>query len=236
MVGILELTEGRGRPETERVGLQGLELLRVRVPAPDKLSGKRLARRVDRGAKVLARAGVRRVLTAAGFPHWEILARRGLEPVDTAPFCQDAAAPLALAALVRQGTAPERGTVCLWAPAVSAALLRAAEALCPRVRFLGVEVPGEGERVARWLWREFGAAAPGPGLQADAAVWFGPGGGEGRTVLRLYGPAPDLAGLAPMLPPAVAETGLDPLPAAALLWEAGRLQREKIAFSSIGQT
>ena len=225
MVGILELAEGRGRPETERVGLQGLELLRVRVPAPDKLSGKRLARRVDRGSKVLARAGVRRVLTAAGFPHWEILARRGLEPVDTAPFCQDAAAPLALAALVRQGTAPERGTVCLWAPAVSAALLRAAEALCPRVRFLGVEVPGEGE-----------TAAPGPGLQADAAVWFGPGGGEGRTVLRLYGPAPDLAGLAPMLPPAVAETGLDPLPAAALLWEAGRLQREKIAFSSIGQT
>ena len=236
MVGILELTEGRGRPAAERISLLGLELLRVRVPARDKPGGGRLERRVDRGAKLLAKAGTRRALTAAGFPFWDVLARRGLEPVDPGPFCQAHAAPLALAALEKLGVAPERASVSLWAPSASAPLLRAAELLCPRVRLLSVDVPGEGEALASWLWREFGAAVPAPGRRAHAGLWFGPGGGAADTVLRLYGPAPDLAGLAPAPPAAVAETALDPLPVTALLWEAGRLDGRKITFSSAGRT
>ena len=176
----------------------------------------------------------RRVLTAADFQNWNILECHGLEPVDPGPFCQAHAASLALAALEILGTAPERGTVSLWAPRSSPALLRAAEALCPRVRLLTVDVPGEREVLAAWLWREFGAAAldPAAAPTADAALWFADGGGAGRAVLRLYGPAPDLAGLAFTPPSGVAASGLDPLPAMALLWEAGRLDGEKIAVSS----
>ena len=55
-------------------------------------------------------------------------------------------------------------------------------------------------------------------------------------MLRLYGPAPDLAGLALTPPAALVETGLDPLSAMALLWEAGRLDGQKIAISSTAQT
>ena len=234
MVGVLELTEGRGRPRAERWTLLGLELLRARVPVPEGAGERRLARRVEKGARLLARAGARRVLTAAGFPHWDVLSRHGLEPVDPGPFCQAHAAPLALAALERLGVAPERGSVSLWAPRSSPALLRAAEALCPRVRSLTVDVPGEGAALAAWLWREFGAAAldPAAAPTADAALWFADGGGAGRAVLRLYGPAPDLAGLAFTPPAPVAGSGLDLLPAMALLWEAGRLDGEKIAVSS----
>ena len=238
MVGVLELTEGRGRPEAGRCSLLGLGLLRVRVPVTDKLSGGRLVRRLEKGARLLTRAGVRRVLTAADFPHWDLLARHGLEPVDPAPLCQALAAPLTLEAMARRGVDPERGTVSLWAPRPSSALLRAAEELCPRVRLLTVDVPGEEEALAGWLWREFGAAAlrPEAAPPADAAVWFADGGGRGAAVLRLYGPAPDLAGLTLAPPRDVAEAGLDPVPAMALLWEAGRLDRQKIAISSTSQT
>ena len=238
MVGVLELTEGRGRPRAERWTLLGLELLRVRVPVADKLNGARRERRVEKGAKLLARAGVRRVLTAAGFPYWNILERHGLEPVDPGPFCQAHAAPLALAALEGLGVPPERGTVSLWAPRSSPALLRAAETLCPRVCRLTVDVPGEGEALAAWLWREFGAAvlSPEAAPTADTALWFADGGGAGRVVLRLYAPAPDLAGLAFTPPSGMAGSGLDPLPAMALLWEAGRLDEQKIAISSTSQT
>lgn len=236
MVGVLELTQGRGRARLERWSLLGLELPRVRTPVPAGLGGARLARRVDWGAKLLAKAGVRRVLTAAGFPCRDVLARRGLEPVDPGPFCRFLAAPLVLAALEKLGVAPERASVSLWAPVVSPTLLRAAEALCPRVRLLSVDVPRERDALAAWLWREFGAAVPAPGRRAHAAVWFAAGGGEGEAVLRLYGPAPDLAGLALTPPAALVETGLDPLSAMALLWEAGRLDGQKIAISSTAQT
>ena len=234
MVGVLELTAGRGRVRAERWPLLGLELLRARVPVPEGAGERRLERRVEKGAKLLARAGARRVLTAADFQNWNILERHGLEPVDPGPFCQAHAASLALSALEGLGVPPERGTVSLWAPRSSPALLRAAEALCPRVRLLTVDVPGEREALAAWLWREFGAAvlSPEAAPTADAALWFADGGGAGRAVLRLYGPAPDLAGLAFTPPSGVAASGLDPLPAMALLWEAGRLDGEKIAVSS----
>ena len=62
------------------------------------------------------------------------------------------------------------------------------------------------------------AAAP------DIALHFGPGGGEkGGMSLRLYGPAPELAGLCPAPAEGTLPEGLAPLPLLALLWECGRL-------------
>lgn len=235
MVGIAALEARRGRrPALEESRVLGLRLLRASIPAPAGLGEGRLLRRTARAGRALARAGVRRVLAAADFPCWPALAAAGLRPVETEAFCQTLAVPLALAWLRRAGVRPTRACLALSGPRVGRPLFVAAEALCPRVRLLTVDVPGEREALAAWLWREFGAAvlSPAAAPTADAALWFADGGGAGRAVLRLYGPAPDLAGLAFTPPAPVAASGLDLLPAMALLWEAGRLDGEKIAVSS----
>lgn len=235
MIGILELTEERGRrPVLTQERLLGLRCVRAAVPVPQRMGEARARRRVEKGARVLERAGARRVLTRTGFPYWDELRQNGLRPVEVEGFCQALAAPLALAALRRREIPPTRAAVTLSGPSMSRALLQAAETLCPQVRYLSVDVPGEGERLARWLWKEYGAAVlcSGAGQKADVALCFGPGEARGETVFSLYGPAPDLAGFFPVPPEAPPEEELDPLPLLSLLWEEGRLNAEKIKISS----
>ena len=231
MVGILEIREGKGRgPRAEGCALLDLPCLRAEIPAPPGLSPARLARRVDKGARLLARAGVRRVVTAAEFPWWDVLYSRGLRPVEPEDFCQALAVPLALAALERCGVPPRQGTVVLSGPRVNRALLRTAEGLCPMVRRLSIDVPDGGAALADWLWREFGAAMADPeaGKRADVALRFGPAGGGGRVELDLYGPRPELGGFVLRPPKGLEAGGLDRLAVLALLWEEGRLDLEKI--------
>ena len=72
MIGVLELVEKKGRrPEVTVERLYGLRCLRAEVPVTAGLRESKICRRVDKGALALARAGVRRVLTAADFPWWE---------------------------------------------------------------------------------------------------------------------------------------------------------------------
>ena len=150
MMGVLELTERRGRkPQAERRWLLGLCCLWGDVPVKTGMGERRLCRRVERGCDLLLRSGVRRVLTAEDFPYWEELFRAGLRPVEPETFCQAQAAPLALAALGWQERRPERASVLLYGRRVSPALFRAAEQLCPRVRDLAVDAGEEGERYGR---------------------------------------------------------------------------------------
>lgn len=235
MVGILEMTAEKGRrPVLTQERLLGLRCVRASVPIPARLGEGRVRRRVEKGARALELAGARRVLTGAGFPYWPELRKNGLRPVEVEGFCQALAAPLALAALERMQTPLTRAAVTLSGPRVSRALLRAAELLCPKVRCLTVDVPGEGEQVASWLWREYGAAvlSGGDGRRAHVALCFGPGEAVGETSFFLYGPAPDLAGFAPVPPEGVSAGELEGLPLLALLWEAGWLDAEKIQISS----
>lgn len=236
MVGVVEFKEGKGRrPAAARADLLGLPCLRAEIPVRPGLGERRLCRRVDRGAQLLVQAGVRRVVTAADFPCWDQLERSGLRRVEPAGFCQALALPLTLAALERQGVSPTRASVMLSGPSVSRALLRAAEALCPRVRCLSVDVPGEGkEELGDWLWREFGVAivSPGAGHQADVVLCFGPGDETGHTTFKLYGPRPYLAGFHIVPPAKVEKKGLDSLAVLALLWEEERLDLKKIMISS----
>ena len=92
-----------------------------------------------------------------------------------------------------------------------------------------VDVPGEGEELAAWLREEYGAAVLRPGGAApDVTLAFGPGGEERGRVLRLYGPAPGLAGLRPILEEGGLPPDLAPLPLLSLLWECGRLTEGQI--------
>ena len=226
LVGIAALDVRNGRKiELMEERVLGLSLLRASIPVPAAAREGRLRRRTARGAAQLIRAGVRRVLTAPDFPCWPELEAAGLRPVDPAPFCQAIAGPLALAGLRRAGILRTRATVALAGPRVTRPLFAAAELLCPRVRHLVVDVPGEGEELAAWLREEYGTAVLAPEAAApDIALRFGPGGGEkGGMSLRLYGPAPELAGLCPAPAEGKLPEGLAPLPLLALLWECGRL-------------
>ena len=139
------------------------------------------------------------------------------------------AVPLALAALRRARILRAQATVALAGQRVSRPLFAAAEALCPQVRRLVVDVPGEGEELAAWLREEYGAAVLPPGTAADVTACFGPAGGEsGGAVLRLYGPAPQLDGLRLLPEEGTLPPGLAPLPLLTLLWECGRLRPEQI--------
>ena len=230
MVGIVALEARKGRrPVLEEEAVLGMPVLRAGVPAPPGLREAKLRRRTMRGAAELIRAGVRRVLTAEDFPCWPVLEAAGLRPVDAGPFCQTIAAPLVLAGLRRAQVLRTRATVALAGPRVSRPLFAAAAALCPQVRYLVVDVPGEGEELAAWLREEYGAAVLPPGTAADVTACFGPAGGEsGGAVLRLYGPAPQLDGLRLLPEEGTLPPGLAPLPLLALLWECGRLRPEQI--------
>ncbi|MDR3861518.1 MAG: hypothetical protein Q3X65_05555 [Flavonifractor sp.] len=230
LVGIVALEERRGRrPVVTEERVLGLRCLRVSVPVRPGLREDRRKRRAEQGAAALYRAGVRRALTAEDFPDWPALEGQGLRSVDPEPFCQAIAVPLALAALQRAGILRVRATVALSGPRVSRPLFAAAARLCPQVRHLVVDVPGEGEELAAWLREEYGAAVLRPGGAApDVTLAFGPGGEERGTVLRLYGPAPGLAGLRPILEEGGLPPDLAPLPLLSLLWECGRLTEGQI--------
>ena len=230
LVGIVALEERRGRrPVVTEERVLGLRCLRVSVPVRPGLREDRRKRRAEQGAAALYRAGVRRALTAEDFPDWPALEGQGLRSVDPEPFCQAIAVPLALAALRRAGILRVRATVALSGPRVSRPLFAAAERLCPQVRHLVVDVPGEGEELAAWLREEYGAAVLRPGGAApDVTLAFGPGGEERGTVLRLYGPVPGLAGLRPTPEEGGLPPDLAPLPLLSLLWECGRLTEGQI--------
>lgn len=158
MVGWLVREDRRGRrPVLERTQLAGMTVLRAGVPAPDALAQRKLERRLERAAELLCRAGVRRVLAQEGFAGWPLLEAAGLQRVSAAALCQALAAPLALAALKRQGIAPGQAAVSLAGTRVNRPLFQAAEQLCRHVRTLIVDAPAGGRELAGYLRCAYGA-------------------------------------------------------------------------------
>lgn len=216
---------GTGRPRrTERYGLSLLEV-------PLRSGGWRERGRVRAAARQLRRQGIVRVLAPTEFPHWELLEARGLRQVDPLPFLRFYAGELALAALLREGVAPQRGTVALRGRRVDRDMVRAAEFLCPRVRELAVSARQGGEELSAWLRREYGMPVHPDGEGIIAAVRFdetAPGGG-GRE-LSLYGGALQLAGVCPRAAD-LEEGDREDLPLLAALWETGRLEAFGLEFT-----
>lgn len=230
---MLELAAGRGgRPAAAQERMMGLTLLRITVFVPERMGERRRLRRVQRGAEQLRRAGVRRVLTAAGFPYWEALRAAGLRPVETDAFCQNLAPRLALEVLDRENVPPGDAVVTLSGPRVTRPLVRTAQLLCPKVRYLCIDVEEGGRELADWLRAEYGAAVlKRGGTVGGVTLCFGPGGHTPTgPQLRLYGAKPELAGLRPVPREGALPREWDELPLLALLWEEGRLPAEKIQF------
>ena len=219
---------GRGGPR--RALLYGLPVLRCQAD-PEGFWGER---RLKRAGRSLCAGGAVRALVPAGFDRWPLLLKLGLRPVDPWAFLRAQAAPLAASLLERQGLAPDRATVALRGRRADGEMLRAALALCPRVRRLTISAPQGGEELAAWLRREYGLPILPADAPAQAALLLQPGtepeDANPCPALTLFGPEPDLAGLR-LSAPDLAPTDREDLPLLSALWEGGRLGPEQLKIT-----
>lgn len=228
MLGQLVFDGGRGGPQ--RALLYGLPVLRCQAD-PEGFWGER---RLKRAGRSLCAGGAVRALVPAGFDRWPLLLKLGLRPVDPGAFLRAQAAPLAASLLERQGLAPDRATVALRGRRADGEMLRAALALCPRVRRLTISAPQGGEELAAWLRREYGLPILPADAPAQAALLLQPGtepeDANPCPALTLFGPEPDLAGLR-LSAPDLAPTDWEDLPLLSALWEGGRLAPERLKIT-----
>ena len=228
MLGQLVFDGGRGGPK--RAFLYGLPVLRCQAD-PEGFWGER---RLKRAGRSLCAGGAVRALVPAGFDRWPLLLKLGLRPVDPGAFLRAQAAPLAATLLEHQGLSPDRATVALRGRRADGEMLRAALALCPRVRRLTISAPQGGEELAAWLRREYGLPILPADAPAQAALLLQPGtepeDANPCPALTLFGPEPDLAGLR-LSAPDLAPTDREDLPLLSALWEGGRLGPEQLKIT-----
>lgn len=226
MIGQLAIVaKGRGRAAESR--LYGMPILRAEAD-PEGFWGER---RLRKAGRALCRGRALRVLVPRGFDRWPLLEGFGLRPVDPEPLIRAQSVPLALAALARQGLAPDRATVALRGLRADRALARTAAELCPNVRRLVVDAPWGGEELAQWLRREFGIPVLPGRERGQVALRFQEGAPRLEEMsLGLYGPRPELAGLI-LAAPGLGEEDREALPLLAALWEGGCLGQEDIKIT-----
>lgn len=223
MLGRVVWEQSPGRTELDLERLGGLTLARATVHVPEGQGRLRRRMGLRRARRFFEQNGVRRLILPqeSGDSAFADFGR-----VDTLPFHRAVADLLALGALETAGVEPGRASVALSGPRLCPELRAAAERLCPQVRGLVIDVPGEGESYAAWLHRRYGLPVC-PGARAEVTLSFGPGGGQWGTVLGLYEGGETLAGLRVTGPelelPGDCEDQL-----LAALWEQGGLEREKL--------
>ena len=128
-----------------------------------------------------------------------------------------------MAALDRQGIAPDRATVALRGMRADRDMALTAARLCREVRYLVIAAPRGGEELARWLRQEFGIPVLPAEEPAQLALRFHPQAPEEeQEALELFGLRPSLGGLR-LSAPGLAEEDREDLPLLAALWERGRL-------------
>lgn len=204
---------GRGRKVVlEAEQILGLSLLSVELPQ----GSRRPERMVQKGAELLRRNRVTRVLVPAEFPWWEVLAHNGLRPVETRAL-RCALAPAWVAAqLKRQNISPEDAVLCLRGEKGEPELERVARTLCPVIRNLILDVPG-GNMTAKRLRQEMGI----PVLL---------GGSFAAHLTLQFDGGPVLTGANVALPSKTLPPDCDRFPLLGVLWENGRIKIEEIAL------
>ena len=181
------------------------------------------------GSACLNQAGVRQVIWPQNCPR--SLQEAGFAGIEVEALYQAQADQLALGALAELGIPPGEGRVALVAQRLTIPLQRTAQRLCPRVKGLLIQVPGEGEDYARWLHGQYGLPVAPAAAGAEVTVAFSPGGPRWGRCLELYGDC-RLDGLRLTAP------GLDlpeemEEPLLAVLWERGEIRGEDLAVTSL---
>ncbi len=209
--------QDRGRLRLECMHVAELNVLCARVSR-----GRGEERRLARGAKLLRRAGVRRVLLNRDCrPELP-----GLAVVDGLPLHRALADRLVLAALARKGIPPERATVVLRGEYPDSDLSQTARALCPQVRQVVVDTRSGGAILQRSLLQQFGVAV-GPVKERKEVLTVRFGGRGGEEDIVLCGQV-KTAGLAIDLPELVLPETLVRASVLCALWQEGLLKVSQI--------
>ena len=223
MTGYLVVSEERGRGSACVKQLCGLPILEVKICVPKDIRPHVLKRKLNRAVQILRRAEVLRVIFPPSFPYREYFGDfKAVEPLE---FYRSAADVLILGWLEHHGVDRTRGRVALSGSRLSPDLEYTARRLCPAVRGVRIDVPGEEEAwFAAELQRVYGVPVVPRGMPVDLIAEFSP---MGTGQLRLWGEEPYLDGLRltaeGVEPPAeIADAVLT------LLWEQGKIRRDQL--------
>lgn len=197
------------RPRLGRTQLAGLPLLTLYLPEGPR--GEE--RRVRRGARLLLRRGVKRVLTPDGFAWWSILTEQGLRPVSTRALRCALTPEWVEGSLAARNIQPTHAVLRLTGAQEGGDMERTARTLCPLVRNLAVDAPG-GAALAARLRREYGLPILPALAEADLTLHFQEG--------------PVLTGARYRLKDVPLPPDCEVLPLLSALWECGRVKTEDI--------
>ena len=221
MIGLIRYSTDRGRGQGQTEMVCGVSVLTCVLYE----NGKGEERRLRKLEQLLLRSSVSRVILPESFPHRTLLER--LRPVDPMPLYRAAADLLVLKLLDSKGVPPSEAAAVLAGPRLCPELCAAAHLLCPTVRRLRIDVPGEeGADFSRDLRRKFGIAMLPPTADADVTAVFGPT--CGAADLKLYGSSQIRMSANGIEPPEGIEQ-----PVLQLLWERGRIRREDLRVINI---
>lgn len=220
MVGWIRYSRGGGRSQPQTEVLYGMTVLTMPFYEPDGSRQKRVERSLRKLEQAFRRAGISRVIVPDNFPYRDCLGL--IRPVGPMPLYRAAADLLTLEVLHRKGIPPGGARAVLAGPRLCPELCGAAERLCSVVRELRIDVPGEeGEDFSRYLQHEFGVPVIPRTVSVDAVIAFGETGEP--SDLRLWGEGGIRLGAEGLeLPEEIGQ------PVLALLWERGRVKREKL--------
>lgn len=167
MLGQIRWQEGR-KLTLEQERLLDLPLLTLSLPERARTKERVL----QKGVRLLAGQRVSRVLAPPDCEIWPLLNRYGLRPVDTRALRCALAGAWAETALKKRGVRPEQAVLTLSGTRESPDMVYVARVLCPRVRNLVIDVPGQGSLAAR-LRREYGMPVlPARCARADLTLPF----------------------------------------------------------------
>ncbi len=199
------------KPKLEQGDICGLRVLTLVLP--ERIRSKDHA--INRGLRLLTERRVTRVLVPKDWHSWALLGQNGLRTVDTGEF-RCALTPAWVKVLLREkGIMPHTAVLLLQGERESVEMERVARLLCPMVRGVAIDVPGD-SAIAGMLRKEFGLSVfPVHSEQMDLTVNFSP-------VPALFGVEFETTGdlKLPM--------DYDPVPILSVLWENHRIKMEDI--------
>ena len=221
MLGVLCPQEGK-RVRTEPIRGAGLKALCAYV-CP---GGRGEERRTDRAEKLLRRGGVRCLLPCRGYRP-EV----SLPEAEALPLYRALAHRLVLDGLGELGVPPQQAVVVLQGEYPDSDLVAAAYRLCPKVRQVVIDTQRSGVELQRRLYRDFGVSV-GPiraGERIFRACFSGSGIGAN---LRLCTQG-DVANIRLDVPELQLPDFLERPPVLCALWQAGRLDPERVQVGGI---
>ena len=209
MLGQIHWTQDR-KVRMERERILGLPVLGLYLP----LRRWETERKIRKGAQLLIRHGVTRVLTPPEFLWWPVLKEQGLRPVATGAL-RCALAPLWVEQMLgKKGVNGSRATVVLKGEREAPEMVWIARDLCSFVRNLAFDIPNA-EGLGARLRKEYGLPIlPVRVSREDVTLCFEDG--------------PVLSGVEYALKHADIPPDCDVLPMLSALWESGRVKIEDI--------